>query len=94
MNARPAILCLLGGFEVETKEAVVIRGTVEQSTGNLPPGILGRAFAGRQLFHVGRTLVLSGGVRAPEEAWRCGRGEQARMTSAIADTVNVCCCDR
>ena len=41
------------------QQAVVIRGCVEQSTGNLPPGILGRSFAGRQLFHVGQTLVLS-----------------------------------
>jgi hypothetical protein len=43
---------------VTTKEAVVIRGCVEQSTGDLPRGILGRSFAGRQLFHVGQTLVL------------------------------------
>lgn len=40
-------------------EALVLRGTVEQSSGNLPSGILGRSFAGRQLFHVGQTLVLS-----------------------------------
>jgi hypothetical protein len=46
-------------LEVTTKEAVVIRGTVEVSSGDLPPGILGRSFAGRQLFHVGQTLVLS-----------------------------------
>ena len=43
----------------EQIEALVLRGTVEQSAGNLPPGILGRSLSNRQLFYPGQTLVLS-----------------------------------
>ena len=51
----------------EQIEALVLRGTVEQSAGNLPPGILGRSLSNRQLFYPGhdevcRRLMTTPGV--------------------------------
>jgi hypothetical protein len=54
----PSLSTFLEVF-VETKQVVVVRGTVDMGIGNAPRFSGGRTFEHRRLYRVGETIYLS-----------------------------------